>query len=327
MSEVLYFALIGLAILMVLMFIGNSWKTSLQYVTNQGQHLHLSGGKQLFWQGIAKVFGPVGKIIFDVTHTDKETDGQMPDSEGVTGGAIVLDEDDGYYTILPTATLYLQITGIVGNEGAKTGSTFQLGYGENYIGRSLVEDDDVQQIQVKGDRAMSSQHLLITIEPSLEITAKVLSNRPGATWLNSQVLTADQEVSLKVGDMLRLGNTHFQLLEGVVPDLDLTIKLLKQYRLTVTDGPDKGKQFNWNSEDLVIGRGSGSGLRLTDNGVSRDHLKLFQDGQLLRLEDLNSSFGVKVNGRLVKKATFKVGSEITIGKATKVVVTEAIAQD
>ena len=58
-----------------------------------------------------------------------------------------------------------------------------------------------------------------------------------------------------------------------------------------------GVSFRIEPGESVIGRGQGVAVRLIDDGISRKHARIFQDGEKVVIEDLQSSNGTYVNGR------------------------------
>ena len=71
-------------------------------------------------------------------------------------------------------------------------------------------------------------------------------------------------------------------------------------KITIVDGPYKGKEFEFNSPSVTIGRDGGNQLILDTDGVSRCHAEIKQlaDGSWI-IGDLNSTNGVKVGGKRI----------------------------
>ncbi len=66
----------------------------------------------------------------------------------------------------------------------------------------------------------------------------------------------------------------------------------------------------------LIGRGASCGLILRDEGISREHAALVRDGAALRLEDLGSTNGTRVNGeRLDGPRELRAGDLLAVGRA------------
>jgi pSer/pThr/pTyr-binding forkhead associated (FHA) protein len=63
----------------------------------------------------------------------------------------------------------------------------------------------------------------------------------------------------------------------------------------------------------VIGRSKDCDVQLADPNVSRRHAELRQEGTAYWLVDLDSTNGVVVNDRRLKRAKLETGDRITIG--------------
>jgi serine/threonine protein kinase len=86
-------------------------------------------------------------------------------------------------------------------------------------------------------------------------------------------------------------------------------------RLLVDRGPDQGKAFPLDEGATVtLGRGANTLFRLTDPHVSRLHCELRREADCVRLVDLSSSTGTRVNGANVQDHLLKDGDSFTIGK-------------
>ena len=87
-------------------------------------------------------------------------------------------------------------------------------------------------------------------------------------------------------------------------------------RVDVSGGLSAGLSFDLPLGETVVGRGSGSGLRLADDSISRQHCKFIFDGSSVWLEDLGSTNGSKVNGERVTGLLLVTGEEmISLGQS------------
>ena len=86
---------------------------------------------------------------------------------------------------------------------------------------------------------------------------------------------------------------------------------------TVIQGNDNGATFRLaDGETNVIGRGSQSGIILTDAGVSRRHCRVRFAGDALLVEDLGSRNGTLVNGRKIdQEVRLADGDLLALGEA------------
>jgi len=94
--------------------------------------------------------------------------------------------------------------------------------------------------------------------------------------------------------------------------------LIRKFSLTVLSGPDAGTTRASQSDRLVIGTHRSAGLLLTDRAVSRFHCELTLEGDRIRLRDLGSRNGTRVDGVHVMDAFLADGATIAIGQ-TRVV--------
>ncbi|MDQ3336885.1 MAG: sigma 54-interacting transcriptional regulator [Myxococcota bacterium] len=86
-----------------------------------------------------------------------------------------------------------------------------------------------------------------------------------------------------------------------------------RYRLTVTDGPDRGRSIEGAAEELSVGTGDANDVVLTDSTVSRHHISIAptQRGHLVR--DLGSTNGTAINGVIIERAYLAPNATIAIG--------------
>ncbi len=79
--------------------------------------------------------------------------------------------------------------------------------------------------------------------------------------------------------------------------------------------PVQGDPFDhpFEGDALVVGRASSSDLVLEDRFLSRNHSRLFRDGEQLVVEDLGSRNGTLLNGRPIRQAT-----PVTLGDVIKI---------
>ncbi len=70
----------------------------------------------------------------------------------------------------------------------------------------------------------------------------------------------------------------------------------KQVVLLQLIGPNKTQTFDIDKSEFVLGRGDSSAVPIVDNGISREHLKVRLQDNLIQVQDLNSSNGTFVEG-------------------------------
>jgi hypothetical protein len=79
-----------------------------------------------------------------------------------------------------------------------------------------------------------------------------------------------------------------------------------------------GRPYEVTKRRVVIGRSKECDVQLSDANVSRRHAELRQEGATYWIVDLDSTNGMEVNGRRLKRAKLENGDRITVG-ATDIV--------
>jgi hypothetical protein len=74
-----------------------------------------------------------------------------------------------------------------------------------------------------------------------------------------------------------------------------------------------GTAHEIDSRRVVIGRSKDCDIQLPDPNASRHHAELRQEGAAYWIVDLDSTNGIEVNGRRLKRAKLESGDRITIG--------------
>jgi hypothetical protein len=75
----------------------------------------------------------------------------------------------------------------------------------------------------------------------------------------------------------------------------------------------EGRSYELEKASAIIGRSKESDIRVSDPNVSRRHAEIRQDGSNFWIVDLDSTNGVSVNGRTVKRAKLDHEDRITLG--------------
>jgi len=92
--------------------------------------------------------------------------------------------------------------------------------------------------------------------------------------------------------------------------------LIRQFEVTVVDGPDQGARIQSAGDELAIGTNDGNDLRLTDPAVSRHDCALRACERGLELRDLGSRNGTFVGDLEITSGYVRSGMQIRIGKTT-----------
>lgn len=82
---------------------------------------------------------------------------------------------------------------------------------------------------------------------------------------------------------------------------------------SVPQGPLAGRTFPLRFADITVGRALDNDIVLETNDVSRHHLRVEPAGTLLRLIDLGSTNGTRINGRRVQEHLLRDGDLIELG--------------
>jgi diguanylate cyclase (GGDEF)-like protein len=86
--------------------------------------------------------------------------------------------------------------------------------------------------------------------------------------------------------------------------------------LVVLSGSNVGEMYRLEKDQMVIGRGDKVDLRLVDEGISREHVRLSKAEGRVVLEDLGSTNGTYCNGQRVARHPLVEGDKILIGSTT-----------
>jgi transcriptional regulator with PAS, ATPase and Fis domain len=99
--------------------------------------------------------------------------------------------------------------------------------------------------------------------------------------------------------------------------------LVRAARLTVVRGPDAGLERRFASPNLIVGSGETAGLRLRDESVSREHLRLELSGYGVRVRDPSSRNGTWMGATRVHDAMLTEDTHLSLGETILSVALEA----
>lgn len=102
--------------------------------------------------------------------------------------------------------------------------------------------------------------------------------------------------------------------------------------LRVVIGLEKGEIFAITKKAQVIGRGSTAAIRLSDPTgalhLSREHARVWREGETVYIEDAGSHYGVQVNGvRITARTALENGARIRLGEVELVFAHPSRAED
>src|SRR5215831_18491551 len=86
--------------------------------------------------------------------------------------------------------------------------------------------------------------------------------------------------------------------------------------LVVLAGSNVGEMYKIDKDKTVMGRGDKVDIRLTDEGISREHAQVVRDGSSTLLEDLGSTNGTFCNGSRVQRQVLSDGDKFLLGSTT-----------
>ena len=87
--------------------------------------------------------------------------------------------------------------------------------------------------------------------------------------------------------------------------------------LTIAEGKGRGQKFQFEAEQVTIGRGAENDVVLNDAGVSRTHARIERQGGSWVLLDNGSANGTELNGATIEKPSMlKAGDRIGVGPVT-----------
>jgi len=85
------------------------------------------------------------------------------------------------------------------------------------------------------------------------------------------------------------------------------------FTLTIEQGRGSGQAFDFDDEEITIGRTDENDVVLYDGGVSRNHCRVYLDQGRWHVEDLESQNGTQLNGQKVRSEPLEAGDKITVG--------------
>lgn len=83
-------------------------------------------------------------------------------------------------------------------------------------------------------------------------------------------------------------------------------------KVVIKEGPGTGNEYDV-AQGVILGRLESSDIPVKDTKASREHAKIYKQGERFAIVDLNSSNGTFVNGERVTKHLLEPGDEISIG--------------
>jgi hypothetical protein len=89
------------------------------------------------------------------------------------------------------------------------------------------------------------------------------------------------------------------------------------FSLRIEDGKFAGRRYVFDQAEVVLGRTPENDVVVPDDGASRKHARISQDGEAYKVEDMHSSNGTRVNGQpLTRPLSLRDGDLVQIGDVT-----------
>jgi len=83
--------------------------------------------------------------------------------------------------------------------------------------------------------------------------------------------------------------------------------------LKVLTGSEKGKKFEIDRDEIIIGRATENVVPIPDPAISGKHCAIIRSGRIFKLKDLNSTNGTRLNGVVIKEYQLSPKDIITVG--------------
>ncbi len=84
------------------------------------------------------------------------------------------------------------------------------------------------------------------------------------------------------------------------------------FKLVAVAGKLRGREFVLSEGENTVGRDSSCSVVISVDGISKKHFSMTVTGDTAYAEDLGSSNGTFLNGKIIKKATVKAGDKIAL---------------
>ena len=95
---------------------------------------------------------------------------------------------------------------------------------------------------------------------------------------------------------------------------------MKRAELIVRRDGQPETVFEIEDAETLIGRAPTANLQLADDSISREHAVILGEDGTFQVEDLQSTNGIRVNGKKLRSTELADGDEIRIGQTTLVFV-------
>jgi pSer/pThr/pTyr-binding forkhead associated (FHA) protein len=172
------------------------------------------------------------------------------------------------------------------------------------------------------DPFVSTRHLEVErVQGGVRVTDLDTSN---GTRLNGRMLGVGGSELIEVGDELHLGpNTIIRVAAAGPGEHEAARKTLRApvpMSIVVREGPGTGQSISLESLPVVVGGEDAPGIRgIPDRFVSTRHLEFEKGPDGVRVQDLGSSNGTRLNGHPLRAGAsemIQIGDELRLGPKT-----------
>ena len=131
------------------------------------------------------------------------------------------------------------------------------------------------------------------------------------TNLKRQLIPEQRTGTIPAAEFLQ--STGSETFPAPLPSAGMRAKN-RQYIIHILAGPNNGEEYILENFPVRIGRGFDVFISLDDDhGVSRQHAEIYQQTGVLRIRDLNSTHGTKVNDFSITDKGLDPGDQIQVG--------------
>jgi hypothetical protein len=139
----------------------------------------------------------------------------------------------------------------------------------------------------------------------------VLENPRRATRLKRLFEPEQRTGTIAAAEFLQRAATDASFIQTTRPSVQ---KGARRIKISVLVGPNTGAEYILENFPVRIGRGLDASVRLDeDYGVSRLHAEIYEQAGGLRIRDLNSTHGTKVNDTRITDMSLNPGDRIQVG--------------
>ena len=172
---------------------------------------------------------------------------------------------------------------------------------------------------VLADDGVSDNHAVIQVEGPHVYLSDLKSYK--GTQVNGQPVR--ERFQLRPGDKITIGTVEFELSESQSSGRQVGSTVKSDWTLMALSGENKGKSYPMVGS-MTIGRSNKCDIVVNDEHMSRRHAEVNLKGGQLRIIDLNSSNGTRVNGIKITDQPLKPGDKITFDQVTFLVTGPAV---